>query len=380
MTTLRRIPRALLLATMTLSPSVAAAQWRTTVLPVVGSAPETGGQFGVALFRTRHADDSLGTRPSSLIGNAVFTSKGQQRAFLDYDRWTAGNERRTLASVIISRFPLPYWGTGTDEYELEEPMDYVPLTLELGLTRQRKIGRATWRSVALRAVAVQVDESYAGIDLSCDVISPSCPFPPGDSLSDFGLPLVAYPYQMLTASIGMVHDTRDGLFAATRGKLLDVSVGGSGVYANSQLSPLLRVRVDARGYRSLPRGAVLGAQVVLQGNDGDPPIDQMALVGHHSLNRGYTMGRYRDAWMAAGQVEWRSRDRGWRDRLSLAAFGGAALIGPTLSELPKGELLPSGGGGIRFRLDPRTRSAIRVDYAFGAKGQSGLYVAFNEAF
>lgn len=363
-----------------LAPSVAAAQWRTTLLPVIGSAPETGGQFGVALFRTREAIDSLGTRPSSLIGNAVLTTKGQQRAFLEFDRWTTGNERRTLATVIVSRFPLPFWGTGTYEYRLEEPVDYEPVTLEFGLTRQRKIGRATWRSLALRAVDVHVDESYSGIDLSCDIISPSCPFPPADSLADYGLPLLSYPYRMLSASLGIVHDTRDGLFAATRGKLLDISLGGSAVFANSEISPLLRLRVDARGYRPMPNGAVLGAQLVLQGNDGEPPIDQMALVGHHSLNRGYTMGRYRDAWMAAGQMEWRSRDRWWGNRLSVAGFGGAAFIGPSISQLYKGEVLPSGGGGIRFRLDPRTRSAIRVDYAFGAKGQSGLYVAFNEAF
>ena len=60
---------------LALAPSEAGAQWRTSVLPVLGSAPETGGQFGVALFRMRHPDDSLGTRPSSLIGNAIVTTE-----------------------------------------------------------------------------------------------------------------------------------------------------------------------------------------------------------------------------------------------------------------------------------------------------------------
>lgn len=64
----------------------------------------------------------------------------------------------------------------------------------------------------------------------------------------------------------------------------------------------------------------------------------------------------------------------------LTGFGGGALLGRSLQGLSEGSVLPSGGAGIRFRLDPRTRSAIRVDYAVGKAGQSGLYVAFNEAF
>ena len=62
--------------------------------------------------------------------------------------------------------------------------------------------------------------------------------------------------------------------------------------------------------------------------------------------------------------------------LGVAAFGGVAYLPSAAGD---NRPLPSGGAGLRFRLDPRTRSTIRVDYARGASGQSGLYVAFNEA-
>jgi hypothetical protein len=360
-------------------PLAAQTPWKTTVLPVIGSAPETGGQFGAAIFRTLNPDDELGTRPSSLMGNVIATTKGQQRLFLEYDRWTPGNARRTWATAIVSRFPLPYWGSGYDTFE--EPSDYEPVTLELAVTRHRKVGRATWLNAGVRAVVVGVDRvpfesGFCPPPLICVAEESTVPF----ASYDFGRPIAAYPYQMYLGQVGLIHDTRDNLFAPSSGRVVDVSIGVARLNQNGYADKLVRTRVDLRAYRPLARGSVVGVQAVVTGNDDFVPIDQMALLGHHTLNRGYTMGRYRDQWMASTQLEVRSGAFGWNDRFVLAGFGGGALLGSAMRELGKGRVLPSGGAGVRFRLDPRTRSAIRVDFAVGASGQSGLYVAFNEAF
>lgn len=281
-----RLPSLALFACLGLAPQLSAqATWKTTVLPVVGSAPETGGQFGAALFRTLQPDDSLDTRPSSLMGNAVATTKGQQRAFVEYDRWAPGNQRRTWAAVIVSRFPLPHWGSGYETFA--EPVDYEPVTLELALTRHRKTGRATWLNAGVRAVFVDVESAVLAPDES------------------------AFPYQLATAQLGVIHDTRDHLFAPTNGRVVDISLGVGPLRHEGRTNLLTRTRVDLRGYRPLLRGSSVGVQAVLVGNDGAVPIDQMALLGHHTLNRGYTMGRYRDHWMASTQMELRSGAFGW---------------------------------------------------------------------
>lgn len=93
--------------------------------------------------------------------------------------------------------------------------------------------------------------------------------------------------------------------------------------------------------------------------------------------RGYVPGRFRDDWMMAAQAEFRSHIAGsW----GYALFAGAGKVAPTLGELGDARVLPSFGGGVRYRLDPKTGATIRVDYARGTPGQSGLYVSFNEAF
>lgn len=360
-----------------LGPVAARAQWKTSVLPVVGSAPETGGQFGVAIFRTRQHADSLTTRPTSLIGNAVATTKQQRRAFIEYDRWTAGNERRLQILAIASRFPLPFYGYGAETAESDE-MQYLPKTFDVGITRSRRSGESAWRYAGLRVVSTRVEE-FSGWSFDCPDCAPVPPDSPMMSLS-IGLPWNVDGYDLALGTVGWVKDSRDNLFAPTRGRVIDVSFAAGAVWFPLHFSTreyLGRLRVDARGYRELKDGAVLGAQ--LQFTNGSPefPLDQVALLGHHTLNRGYTMGRFRDNGMLSTQLEWRGPTTMWNQRLGFAAFVGvASLTGVETLSKP----LPSGGAGLRFRLDPRTRSTIRLDYARGASGQSGLYVAFNEAF
>lgn len=359
---------------LALTPLSGRAQWRTSVLPVLGSAPETGGQFGVAVFRTRQPDDSLGTRPSSLIGNAILTSKGQQRAFVEYDRWTTSNERRLQVLAIASKFPLPFYGYG--DQSARDPMEYEPRTLELSITRSRKSGQASWRYAALRLVDTKVNSfspNYLVDPFPCDSLG--C----GLSPELDGVPRVT-DYRLTLATLGWIRDSRDNLFAATSGGVFDISLTGGLEWGPGRTGPrdvLTRLRVDWRRYRPLGNGGVLAGQVTFSDAYGEFPIDQVMLVGHHSFNRGYTMGRFRDRGMLAAQLEWRSPTNLWNDRLGFASFAGVALLrGESRNDRP----LPSAGAGLRYRLDPRTRSTIRVDYAIGASGQKGLYVAFNEAF
>jgi hypothetical protein len=354
-----------ILLSLSLSASSLTAQARTVLLPFLGSAPETGGQYGVAVLRTR-SSDSAGTRPSTLMANAIGTQKAQVRAFVEYDAWSPGNERRSLFTAVFSVFPLPYHGTGDDTPDESEPIE--PIQLDVSFARYRKRAADSWRYVGLRGLT-----SITTLSFVPDAVSEA---------SSFGLPLTNVSYLMLHGTVGRLHDSRDNLFAATSGRVLDLSlgVGALDIKEREAAGVLLRLQADARWYRETKRGSVLAAQALLLGNDGDVPIDQLALLGNSRINRGYTMGRFRDHWMAASQVEWRSPARMFNNRVGVAAFGSVAVLGEEVLQLGAGRLLPAGGAGIRFRLNRSTRSTIRIDYARGRDQQSGLYVAFNEAF
>jgi hypothetical protein len=114
------------------------------------------------------------------------------------------------------------------------------------------------------------------------------------------------------------------------------------------------------------------------GVQGGAPFDQLALVGGGDIMRGYARGRYRDRWMLASQAEYRTP---MARRIGGVLFGGAGVVAPAADELFGDRvLLPTYGAGVRFQLDTKQRSAVRVDYGRGRDGASGLYIGFNQAF
>ncbi len=361
-----------LIAALTIAAPVAA-QSSGAVLPFLGSAPETGAQFGVAYLRVRQPEDSLGTRPSSLMGNLVFSEKRQVRTFIESDRWTAGNERRRQWGITAMSFPLAFYGP-TVRSESDTPQRIDNDVVEVWFNRSRRLREHVWGSLGARVIA---NLSPGGVESGSDVIICD-PFatPPDCPLAD---PALRRPFAhstlMLTA--GRAYDSRDLLFAPTRGRLTDVTL--SVAYDAHGEEPFARLRLDARRFRSTGR-SVLAAQLLVQGTEGRAPLDQVVVMGSNTFLRGYELGRHRDAWMAGAQAEWRRPTSLLRERLVLAAFAGGAVMASKVGDLPSGRFFPSVGGGVRYRLNPRTGAAVRVDYGVGSAGNAGLYVAFNEAF
>ena len=332
---------------------------RVNLLPVLGSAPETGFQYGLSLFATQqHA--VAGTRPSSIISNAVRTTKGQARAFVDVDRWTVNNDWRFAGTAIWQQFPLPFFGIGENAEEAASEL-YTPRGTDLWGTMQRRVGGAQWVQGSVRRTEYEMLRTAPGGLLEPDTLTGS------------------RGGRVVLATLAVISDSRDNLFAPSSGHYAEFGVTRADGAIGSQFS-FTRVRAEARRYLAIPRmasGNLLALQAQVVGVTEGAPFDQLAQVGSGSLMRGYLPGRFRDQWMTAAQAEYRSATwNGW----GVALFGGAGAVAGTAGELFGARILPSVGGGLRLRMDPRTGATIRVDYARGTAGQTGLYVSFNEAF
>jgi outer membrane protein assembly factor BamA len=174
--------------------------------------------------------------------------------------------------------------------------------------------------------------------------------------------------------VGVMYDTRDDVIGTESGRFLEATFAAADRAVGSDFSTS-RTLIDGRAYHHV-RSGVVALQAYIELNGGAPSFDQMSLVGNNRVLRGYTKGRYRDRALAAAQVEWRAPIRGkWR----YALFGGIGRIGSTPSDLGS-VTLPTYGAGIRFRPFKGERSSLRLDYARGRSGSSGLYIAIDEAF
>ena len=334
---------------------------RIQPFPALGSAPETGLQFGLTVLSVFEPPAMRHARPASVVATALRSTKGQTRVSIEGERWSANNDLRLQGLLAWQKFPLPYYGLGATSPKRAKEL-YTPTGVEATASVQQRL-RGAWYALATARFLSQditPDSATGALALNTRIVGRM-----GGRVSELGL--------------GVLRDSRDFVFNPTRGTFAQLTYAVSAEVTGSEFA-YERLRFDARKYASLGGEHVLAWQAQLIGTTGAPPFDQLALVGGGDIMRGYARGRYREAWFTAAQVEYRSPIR---RRLGMVAFAGAGTVASTaggLADFVEGTLLPTYGAGARIQIDARQRTAVRVDYGRGTKGASGLYIGFNQAF
>ncbi|QJR34105.1 BamA/TamA family outer membrane protein [Gemmatimonas groenlandica] len=329
---------------------------RIQPLPALGSAPETGLQYGATVLAVFDAPAQDHARPASLIATALRSTKSQTRISVEGEHWSRQNARRLNALVAWQKFPLPFYGIGDATAEGDKEI-FTPKGIEAIAGIQQRVRGSWYATGGIRLLDQSITADTIGVLRRGTLTG-----------SDGG--------RLVELSVGALLDSRDNLFAPRRGTFAHVTY----THNDDDLgSPFQydRVRLDARHYRTLTGTHVVAAQLLVLGVTGDAPFDQLALVGGGDIMRGYSRGRYRDQRMAAAQVEYRTP---LVHRLGLVAFAGAGTVASKWDALTDARLLPTYGGGVRVQIDPQQRTAVRLDYGLGRDSSSGLYIGFNQAF
>jgi Omp85 superfamily domain len=329
---------------------------RIQPLPALGSAPETGLQFGVTVLAVvdRPAQDHA--RPASLIATALRSTKAQTRISVEGEHWTRQNARRVNALVAWQKFPLPFYGIGDATPDRNKEI-FTPKGIEALAGMQQRVRGSWYATGGIRLLDQSIIADTVGVLRQGTLTG-----------SNGG--------RLVELSIGALIDSRDNLFAPRQGTFAQATY----THNDDDLgSPFQydRVRLDARHYRTLTGTHIVAAQLLLLGVSGDAPFDQLALVGGGDIMRGYARGRYRDQRLAAAQIEYRTP---LVHRVGLVAFAGAGTVAREWDALTDARLLPTYGGGVRVQIDPQQRTAVRVDFGVGRDSSNGLYIGFNQAF
>jgi hypothetical protein len=175
-------------------------------------------------------------------------------------------------------------------------------------------------------------------------------------------------------------DTRDNTFYPRKGFYLD-----SGIDLFSENVGSVRTyqyyKIAFNKYISIGKQQVIAVRGMGCAAGGDRvPIYDLCLFGSNSDVRGYPTGRYQDRRMFATQAEYRLMlpIRGFFGRFGVVAVGGFGGVAKKFSDIAWGDLLPAGGGGIRFRLTKTHPINFRIDYAIGRVDQT-LTLSVGEA-
>ncbi|MBY0488299.1 MAG: outer membrane protein assembly factor [Gemmatimonadaceae bacterium] len=333
-------------------------QWRRRLqpFPAIASAPETGLQLGLTMLAVFEPPAARHARPASIVPTIIRSAKGQTRASVEGEYWSRENARRLWGSLAWQRFPLPYYGVGDQTPETAKET-YTPEGIDAQATIQQRVHGQWYGLVSARLIDQTITADTTTGVLRTKTITGAT----GGRVSEVG--------------VGLLRDSRDFVFNPHRGTLAQLTVTASRSAIGSDFS-YVRRRLDVRQY--VPVGAsTLALNYLGLWIDGDAiPFDQLNLVGGGDMLRGYTRGRYRDVNLQAAQAEWRTPIR---RRVGAVAFGGLGILNDHNSATST-KALPTYGAGLRFQIDPRQRTAVRVDYGRGRDGASGLYIGFNQAF
>ena len=314
--------------------------------PVFGYSPETRTYVGaVTLFTINLYNDSI-TRTSNTKFEINYSQNKQVIIESNWNYFFREEKWFTKGQIHYSKYPDFYYGIGSD----------TPLSNKLLYNSNRFLFEAFLLKKFQNNIFTGLNFKYfdyRNVSYADSLIA----YPELVNGSDFGV-----GYSILI-------DKRNNLLTPSK---------GSFVYLNTTYNlakeNFWEVTLDLRYYHSLKNRLTFAFRLINDFNLGNPPFYDYAFLGGDKFVRGYTYGRYRDNNLSSVQIEIRYPII-WR--FGIASFGGLSNL---YSDFRFGNTRYNYGGGIRFLVDKKEKTNLRLDYAVGDGGNSGFYVAFGESF
>ena len=330
------------------------------VAPFTFYMPETNWVVGAGVKRFFNAGgegDSL-TRVSNTAVFLQYSLNNQIMFEHNYQVFTNKEKYYFVGYYGYSRFPVLFYGIGSEAKSMnEEAITYELLRFDN--LSYRKIGKQSFAGLGWRYFNMyNVIGAGNGVFENSNLVGKN-----GSKVSGLN---ISYQY-----------DTRDNVLTTSTGNYAQIIYSFHNQLTGSS-NTFQRWQVDLRKfYRPFQhRQDVLAFQAYSYLTSGDVPFNELGLLGGDMIMRGYYVGSLRDKNLLAAQAEYR-----WQafKRWGFVGFAGFGSVNSAVKEISMNKLLPSYGGGLRFKINRKENVNVRIDYGFG-NGQQNLYFFIAEAF
>ncbi|UFH56273.1 BamA/TamA family outer membrane protein [Spirosoma sp. KNUC1025] len=343
-----------------LNDTTSAARPHVSFYPTLGYAPETSFEFGLSALYLYHArNDTLHNRLSEIQAFSFFTLRGQYGINLDHAIYGDNDRWYFLGRGRIQRFPLLYHGIGPHA-ESSHPATVDAFSIQ-------------FRERAMRRLRPNL---FGGLEVDFQQLSRIDFQQPDGHAHD--LPIGSQGTSNLGLGLGLIYDSRPNALNPRKGFFAEIAYLNYGQSRSQSLS-FNSLFADVRMYHTLRPNQVLAWQVYSNLMTGDVPFNQLALLGGENTMRGYYMGRYRDKFYSAAQVEYRWLPLTFSRRFGAVVFAAVGTVAPSLSQFQLDHLLPTAGTGVRYLLFKKKDVFLRADMGITREG-IGFYILTGEAF
>ena len=316
------------------------------------------------------------TTPKSILGaGGLFTNNGSRALALGGRLYLKQDKYRLTIGGAGAKINADIYGVGIESGKNDF---YLPFTFKgSGFLAEPlfRIHKGTYVGIRFQHRNLNLALNQEELDLPPDGQLPPALEEIRSQVGDF--------FKQRTVSLGprFQWDTRDDTYYPDKGIFLDSGINLFGEAIGSRFT-YQHANIAFNKYASLTKNQILAFRGMGCAATGDHvPIYDLCMFGTFNDLRGYTAGRYQDRRMFATQAEYRLTlpFKGFVGRFGAVAFGGVGGVASTFSDMSWGDLLPAGGGGIRFRLTKEAKVNFRIDYGVGRNGHT-LSMGLGEAF
>jgi len=327
-------------------------------IPLVYATPETSWGFGAgANYTFKFKNESDESLSSSMQLLASYTLNKQVLIFYAYQLFLKEEKYKIYGELGYYRYNYFFYGVGND--------DPIP---------DGELYDVNYPRVQINALYLVKPQLYLGLrywldDWDVRNVDPN-------HLLATNIDITGREGGLLSG-LGFVmnYDTRDNLFYPSEGVYVESSLFSNRKFLGSDFN-FNKLYLDASKFWTTSWDHIIGINLYSELTVGDPPFNQMSLMGNRRRMRGYYEGRYRDNHYITFQGEYRFPVF-WR--LGLVAFGGVGAVANEFSEFGNDIWRYTVGGGLRLMFDKKEKINIRVDMGFG-KDTSAFYLSIGEAF
>ena len=330
---------------------------KTSIIPIAFYLPETSlglGLTGISTYR-KSVDTSL--RPSQVIYSAVYTFKKQLLLFLPYELYFRDNDIRIKGELGYYRYFYNYYGRGPNskKEDLENySVNYPRVDFSYAVTQDR----VWFYGVGFKFDNYNITQIESG------------------GLLDIERPIGWQGGVKSNAQIMIIRDYRDNINSARKGSYLELNLEQS---LPSFLSSFnyRKVNLDYRHYSSLFSTMTLATRILSSHASAATPFFDLNYISSPLRSRGYADRRYMARNIITLQAEVRYPVI---KKLSGVAFAAAnSIYDGSIQNLSAAAYRFSAGMGLRYSINKKERTKIRLDLATGGK-ELNIYLTMNEAF
>jgi outer membrane protein assembly factor BamA len=358
--------------------------------------------YGVATSTSWFMGDPKTTKISSLFAGATFTTKQQTlltakaTAFSEDNDYKLDLDWRYLKSSQGS-FGL---GSGPSSNKLaSNGFEYDDMGAFSAPIDDAQMLEFKWIRLYQTVTKKVAEGAYVGIGYHLDILNDI-----QDNLLDLSAtPPVITSYYAYNATYGFsnekstlsglslngIYDTRDNINSAYKGKYAQLTFRVNPEFLGSDKNST-SLWAEYRDYFDLTKNHKNMLALWTYGSfqtSGSLPYMNLPAIGYDqysSSGRGYTQGRIRGQSLFYTELEYRRKLFGSEknpDKWGMAIFGNVTTATNKDAKIGLFEYLdPAGGIGIRFMVNPKSRTTLCLDYAIGKYKSSGIYLGLNEFF